>query len=59
MGVVRKKMDFFLRGLSAVIYNSSKHIRRTEDISLFPLPPHLSPASSFFGLKNVSKKPEV
>jgi hypothetical protein len=39
---------FFLCGLSAVIYNSLEHIRRAEGISLFPLPPHLSPVSSFY-----------
>ncbi len=30
-----------------MIYYLLEHIRRAEDISLFPLPPLLSPASSF------------
>jgi hypothetical protein len=33
-----------------LIYYLLEHIRRAEDISLFPLPPHLSPASSIFRL---------
>jgi hypothetical protein len=33
-----------------LIYYLLEHIRRAEGISLFPLPPHLSPASSFFRL---------
>ena len=31
-----------------MIYYSLEHIRRAEVISLFPLPPLLGPASSFF-----------
>ncbi len=34
--------------LSDILDFANKHIRRAEDISLFPLPPHLSPASSIF-----------
>jgi len=31
--------------LSDILKFAKKHIRRAEDISLFPLPPHLSPSS--------------
>ena len=33
--------------LSDILNFTKKHIRRAEVISLFPLPPHLSPVSSF------------
>jgi len=33
--------------LSDILKFAKKHIRRAEDISLFPLPPHLSPALYF------------
>ena len=34
--------------LSDILDFAKKHIRRAEEISLFPLPPYLSPVSSFF-----------
>ena len=40
-------MWFYIDLCDILFTKAKEHIRRAEDISLFPLPPHLSPASSY------------